>query len=132
MFRIACCSFGFCLVALLFGCGSSGPATYEVTGQVTFDGQPVAEGEILLRAADGSEGSRAGKIVDGRYTIQSTVGKKRVEINASREVKPSKIAESGEEVAGELYIPKKYNLESELTAEVTAAGPNQFDFKLEP
>ena len=27
-------------------------------------------------------------------------------------------------------IPPKYNVQSELTAEVTADGPNRFDFEL--
>jgi hypothetical protein len=33
-------------------------------------------------------------------------------------------------VINEMYIPDRYNLESELRAEVTTAGPNEFDFTL--
>jgi len=28
-------------------------------------------------------------------------------------------------------VPPRYNFQSELTAKVTAEGPNRFDFKLE-
>jgi hypothetical protein len=33
---------------------------------------------------------------------------------------------------GEMYIPKRYNDDSELTAEVTPNGENKFDFVLKP
>jgi hypothetical protein len=30
------------------------------------------------------------------------------------------------------YIPENYNTKTELTADVTSGGPNQFDFALKP
>ena len=38
---------------------------------------------------------------------------------------------NGEVSVNEMYVPARYNLESELTAEVKESGPNEFDFRLE-
>ena len=120
-----------CCLAALAGCGPGGPKTVPVSGSVTFAGQPVADGEIAFRSADGATASWAGRIVAGRYAIRSTVGPKRVEIIAVRPKPGAKPKASGEGVINEMYIPDRFNLESELKADVTAAGPNEFDFKLE-
>ena len=70
----------FCLLivsSLVFvGCGSSGAATYTVTGTVTFDGTPVAEGEIVFMDAAGKDKSYGGHITDGEYSFESSPGKK--------------------------------------------------------
>jgi hypothetical protein len=63
--------------------------------------------------------------------MEAAVGKVRVEVIASRPV-PGKFDESnpGEKVpVGEMYIPAKYNSQSELTADVTS-GSNVLDFAL--
>jgi len=131
--RCAALSLLAALIALPAGCGPSGPETYEVSGEVTFDGQPVADGEIVFRAADGSAASWAGKIENGRYSLPATAGKKRVEITAFRQVKIDAPPESAEgDISGIPYIPPKYNSQSELAVEVTPEGPNEFDFPLEP
>lgn len=119
-----------CLVAMA-GCGPGGPRTVPVSGSVTFAGQPVASGEIAFRSADGATASWAGPIVAGRYAIKSTIGPKRVEIIAVRPKPGAKPKPSGEGVPNEMFVPARYNLESELKADVTASGPNEFDFKLE-
>jgi hypothetical protein len=117
-------------IAALAGCGPGGPKTVPISGSVSFAGQPVAEGEIAFRSADGATASWAGPIVAGRFAIRSTVGPKRVEIIAVRPRSGAKAKASGEGVPNEMYIPARYNLESELEADVTAAGPNEFDFQL--
>lgn len=133
MHKIVYCGVAICLGALLAGCGPSGPETYEVSGEVTFDGQPVAEGQIVFRSAEGSSASWAGAIKDGRYALAATAGKKRVEITATRQVQTAQDSPSGQGAfTFESYIPAKYNSQSELTVEVTPEGPNEFDFSLEP
>lgn len=115
------------------GCAPSGPKTIQVSGDVTFDGTPIAQGDIVFSAADGAQGGCAGKIVNGKYTIDSTLGSKKVEIRAMREV-PGKMDESnpGESVPmQEMYIPAKYNTDTQLTAEVSESGETTFDFELE-
>lgn len=119
--------------AMAAGCGRSGPALVPVSGSVTFDGRAVESGEIVFRAADEAVASSAGTIRDGRYETRTPVGRKRVEIIATRRAAPKaeKPGGSGESPPAEMYVPDRYNSKSELTAEVTVAGPNQFDFDLQ-
>lgn len=117
---------------LFAGCGPQGPKTYTVSGTVTFDGQPVAEGEIAFRDAAGQERGYGGKITAGKYSFESTPGSKTVEITAMREI-PGKMVEDnpGEKTpAMEMYIPAKYNSETTLTAEVSDSGENVLNFDL--
>ena len=120
------------LLAMLVGCQDDGPATYPVAGSVTFAGQPVADGEIIFRAADGAQGSWAAKITAGEYSLKSTAGAKRVEISARRQIETAPAASGEGSINFQMYIPAKYNEKSQLTAAVTPAGPNTFDFALEP
>ena len=127
----ACIAVFLLVAASLTGCGPSGPKTYTATGEVTFDGDPVEEGEIIFRAADGASGSWEGRIVGGSYSLETTAGAKRVEITARRKIEGAAAAASGEPaISFESYIPEQYNEKSELTANVTADGDNQFDFPL--
>jgi len=120
------------LLVVATGCGRSGPTLVPVSGSVTFDGQPVETGEIVFRAVDGAVTSGAGPIVAGRYAARAPVGSKRVEIIATRPARgaAAKPSISGEPTAAEMFVPDRYNAESTLTAEVTAGGPNEFDFTL--
>ena len=120
------------MIAGLTGCGRGGPVLVPVTGRVTFDGRPVETGEIIFRAVDGAVASGAGPIASGRYEARVPVGTKRVEVIATRQgaARPEKPGGSGEPPPVQMYVPDRYNAQSELTAEVTAAGPNEFDFEL--
>ncbi len=113
------------VLLLALGCGSG---TCEVTGTVTFDGQPVPHGDIVLNDVEGRLGPDYGKIEDGRFALQAKPGRKKVEIRASREV-PERKTEMG--AYFEDYIPRRYNAETTLTADVTPGGKNHWDYKLE-
>ncbi len=121
----------FALSLCLIGCGKEGPVTYRVTGTVTFDDQPVEEGEIIFRAADGASGSWETRIVGGNYRLETTPGAKKIEITARRKIEGGPVAESGEPAINfEAYIPEIYNEKSELTERVSPDGSNKFDFHL--
>jgi hypothetical protein len=110
------------------GCGGNGPTTYPVTGTVTFNGVPLDKGQIAMRSVDGHATPTGGAIVDGKFALQSTAGEKIVEINATRESGP--VNPTMGQAPREQYIPKNYNVESTLRANVVPGGPNAFDFPL--
>lgn len=109
------------------GCGEPGPKKYDVTGTVTYDGQPLPQGDIVFHPEDKSVGPEGGKIKDGKYALKVREGKNRVEIRATRPV-PGKKGPMGED-AIEDYIPKQYNEKSKLTAEV-GSGKTEHEFTL--
>ena len=116
---------------ILAGCAESVPETQTVSGTVTFDGTPVAEGEIVFRDAAGQTRSCGGQINDGKYSFEASPGNKKVEITARREV-PGEFDTSnpGEKTPlVEEYIPAMYNTETTLTAEVSSSQKT-FDFEL--
>ncbi len=55
------------LALLLAGCGPSGPERYELTGQVTLNGEPVPSGEIIFEPdpAEGNVGPQSRNIITG-------------------------------------------------------------------
>ena len=112
----------------LLGCGPSGPKTYPVAGTVTFDGTPVAQGDILFLPEDTSLAPEGGKIVDGSYRMQSKAGRCRVQISAL-DIGPDTEWMSGSPIAAN-FIPSWYNEQTVLVVEVVAGGKNAFDFAL--
>jgi hypothetical protein len=117
---------------MLSGCaGESGPQMYPVQGTVSFDGTPVENGRILFRRVDGDQRGFSGEITNGRYELNAEPGSMTVEITASRII-PGEFDTSNDEPEpkGEMYIPAKYNAETELTAEVKASGDNNIPFDL--
>lgn len=124
--RITCLAF-ISLIGLI-GCGGeAGPPRYKTSGKVTFDGKPVETGSIVFNPV-GPGQPDSGKIENGTYTIQGTPGPKKISIMATRL--------NGELSPGvpnnESYIPKKYNTETTLTADIKPTGENTVDFELAP
>lgn len=74
-----------------------------------------------------SNAPQGSTIKDGAYKLRAEAGSYRVQITAIRPV-PGKKGPMGED-AVEQYIPKNYNEQTTLTAEVKE-GHNQLDFPL--
>ncbi len=110
------------------GCGDPGPKTYPVSGSVTLDGRPLAEGDIYFFPLDANVSADAGRITGGQFAFRAKAGKMRVEIRAAHVV-PGKRTPMGGPVREE-SLPARYNKATELTAEVVAGGANQFNFPL--
>jgi len=113
------------LAATAIGCADrSGLDKVPISGEVTLDGQPIPNGEILFYPAEGTKGSvSGGAIKDGKYVADGRggvpLGKHHVEIRAYRastKVLKGEVALEGG--PAEQYLPKKYNVESELQADV--------------
>jgi hypothetical protein len=120
-----------CLAAWLAGCGgpsaASGPF-YPVKGKVTLpDGKPLAGVKVVFR---GPVVAGAATESDGSFTIKS--GDKDGLPEGDYSVRLEVLETKGSVKKAVLPFPGKYLDEdsSGLKAKVTAAGPNDFDFKL--
>jgi len=109
------------------GC-DSGPRLYEIKGKVSFDGIPVAKGDITLRPEKPSTAPQGATIKDGSFQIKASEGKYKVEIISTRVV-PGKKGPMGEDAIEE-FIPQKYNTKTTLEAEVKSSGKNELIFEL--
>jgi hypothetical protein len=127
----------FCAIGLLalLGCGHGGRVSVE--GTVTLDGRPLKTGTVQFRPLAGTNGPTAGaNVVDGKFVVPPQggpfLGKFRVEITAVGKTgrKVSNLTGTGLTDECVQILPSRYNTASELQADVTANGPNHFDFTL--
>jgi hypothetical protein len=124
---------GLLVLVCMIGCDSE-PRRYGVSGTVTYKNAPVKFGTIDFRASDGTTG--AAQIVDGKYDIPSagglTPGSYRVAIGYPdpKIPMPTGNAPPGEVLPIREMLPKKYNDETELTAEIKAVEKNPANFDL--
>ena len=103
------------------------PKRLPVSGTVTLDGQPLAEGVIYFKTIEKGS-SEPCDIQGGEFKGQAEAGDRRVEICQFRTTVQD--ANGMKTEIQENLIPARYNTESTLTAKVTPAGPNQFKFEL--
>ena len=124
-------------VVIFMGCGQSGPRRVDVSGNVTLNGQPLAEGSIRLVPFDG--GLTAGSAIeDGRFHIAKhegpVAGEYRVEIVSFQ---PTGRQISDPDFPGQMrqerrqIIPARYNRDSTLSTAVPDSGSHCEDFVLE-
>ncbi|MBA4188382.1 MAG: hypothetical protein C0467_10295 [Planctomycetaceae bacterium] len=112
------------LVVLIAGCQTD-PFT-DVSGTVTLDGAPLAEGEIIFLAPDNSVTPSSGTISNGHFHFRATRGAKKVQINATKD---SGKREMDGWVIRESVIPERYNVKTDLIVDVKS-GLNDFKFEL--
>ena len=119
----------FLLLPLITACG---PAIGTVSGTVTKDGQPVASGVISFVPAEGKGEPAAANITSGKYEVQTTTGKKFVQISAPIVVGKRKEYEGPDAPLVEITdesLPPRFNSQTELTFDV-ASGHNAKDWEL--
>lgn len=109
------------------GCGKAGPKVVTVSGTVTYDGQPLAEGTVYFKTPE-TGAINSLPVKNGKFEGNAEVGERRVEINAYRTKSQDFNGMKGE--VKENLIPTRYNADSKLTATVTADGPNTFQFEV--
>jgi hypothetical protein len=106
-------------------------------GTITYQGAPIKEGSIQFEPTDAAQSYSAGAVVkDGSYSISADKGllpgKYSVKISAPEAGgAPSPDQAPGAFNLAKERLPAKYNTQTKLTAEITAANPNQVDFKLD-
>jgi hypothetical protein len=121
------------VVLMLVGaCAGPDPRSrsFVVSGTVTFNGQPVPDGAIILVSADPSLAADAGTITNGEYRFLASAGKKTVQIRASREKPYRGPPGVPYNPVYEEYIPAKFNEKSDRTIDVLPEATNRFDFAL--
>lgn len=147
--------FGGSLVCvLLTGCGTDLPDTVPVSGTVTLDGDPV-EGATVNMLSDESSIVAHGKTdANGEFTVSTIIGSRTVEgaVVGTHKIAVVKTDSQGQQmedpkkmmeemttnpaITSEFrqthLIPEKYKNPSmsQLTAEVTASGPNEITLEL--
>ena len=129
---------GVGLLALV-GCNSRTPM--RVWGDVSYEGKPISDGQIVFTPMNGTPGpTTGGSIADGRYEVPVKNGPWRggtyqIEITALAKngaKLPNPTDPSGPPVElADNYIPAQFNHQSELRVTISAnAAQNKFDFHL--
>jgi hypothetical protein len=122
----------FTAVVLAIGCESklTAPPTAEVSGTVTLDGKPLADGDVMFANPAGGFPPDVLAVKNGAFKGMAKTGKAKVEIRAYRPA--TKKPTTAESVAGpENYLPARFNTASTLTAEITATGLNPATFEVQ-
>jgi hypothetical protein len=127
------------------GCGQpSGPERIDISGKVTFNRQPIADGEISFHPDQGSSGPpTSGTIQNGEYSLGSgwgiVPGTYRVMIRAYRAPPPSasNLIQPGvdldrpPETPGiprrDQFLPEKFNTQSTIEKLVVAPGQKSIE-----
>jgi|SRR5262245_11506916 len=133
--RIAC--FGWAL--LLAGCMGDPLGREAVSGTVIFQGQPLDQGRIHFVPETKGPTESGATIENGKFQIPRDSGlvPGRYKVSVfSYDQKGAKVP--SEEIPGDPgntqfkeRIPKKYNAQTTLTAEVKKGESNTFEFKLD-
>lgn len=129
------------LLTTVVGCGSredgDGIEREALSGTVTLGGAPLNNASIqFIPAGPGAGAGTSGAIAGGEFKIPKERG---AAVGGYRVLISSNLTDDGAE--GEAPgvpskpkldpIPKKYNVDSTLNAEVKAGGPNEFKFDLD-
>jgi hypothetical protein len=109
-----------------------------VTGTVTLDGQPLAQGKIVFDPAPGNQGPggpATADIADGKSTIDKALGpvpgKYKVSISSRPSIKFGPGQEPGPRPKMDPEkVPAQYNSETTLTQEITDQSVNTANFEL--
>jgi hypothetical protein len=128
------------MLILVSGCGGGGTHKEAVSGSVTWKGQPLYQGTIEFVPADGQRIPVSGSIQNGRYHLLSRPGVApgSYQVRISSREGPMRRGNPNTAPDADLLDPKakeriapKYNVKSELKAEVKKGGDNTFDFRLD-
>jgi hypothetical protein len=106
-------------LALIPGCGGS---TASISGEVTYNGEPVGDGYITFLPADGKTPTAGSEIEHGHYAVDNIApGPKQVKIEA---VKKVHFAQSSAEMAKKAAVNKVFGDGSGLIEPADVIPPN--------
>jgi hypothetical protein len=124
----------FSALVFLNGCAPPGPKTMKVSGTVLLDDEPLPDGEVTL-AGEGGMVPDVFPVKNGKFEGQAKPGRVKVQIRAYREAPPppkdgTEPAKGSPKPARENIIPRHYNDETTLTADVAEGGLKPAQFKV--
>jgi len=111
------------LTTLLLGCGGDGKV--PIQGTATWNGEPIEIGYVELQPTDNAGQFASAEIREGKFTLRTSPGPRRVKITAQRkigEIPPSERIPTAEPIMHQ-YIPARFNTESETEIEIKADNP---------
>jgi hypothetical protein len=139
--------------ALMFLAGCSGsdkwvdgrPPVYPVSGQVVYQGKPLEGASVTFSPLEGTHGGAGQTDVEGRFSLTTfeandgvPAGKYRVTVTKAEAIvtphpdDPGAVNLPPLKVEQRHLIPERYSSPetSDLTAEVSESGENDFSFEL--
>ncbi len=122
------------VLTLLFAIGcNQGPPLGEVSGTITFEGEPVEKATIVFTHVDEGRAAFARTNAEGFYELKFSGGGRNGALLGENAIS-IETARSGSDAEGNYVefpetLPAKYNKESEMTREITA-GKQTLDFAL--
>ncbi len=118
-------------ILCLAGCNNQ-PGICVVAGSVTYQGKPIAKGEIVFADAKNIAPAAFGKIEDGKYQVSTLAGEKKIRITAMQETGKTIDGAMGVKYPERVdLIPPKYNSATTLTRVVEPKARGILDFHLE-
>jgi hypothetical protein len=138
MARLASACVLFVFAACLAGCGGGSKyPTAPVSGTIKMDGKPLSNGVVTFQPDGPGMASLGTTDESGHYTLKAlrgefdgaVVAKHRVVIRTANTQPIDTTSDRNDPKAAE-RIPKKYNVETELTIEVPEGGRDDADFNL--
>lgn len=111
------------VTTLLAGCGGDGKV--PIQGTATWNGEPIEIGYVELQPTDNTGQFASAEIRQGKFTLRTAPGPRRVKVTAQRkigEVPPSERIPMAEPIMHQ-YIPPKFNAQSETEIEIKADDP---------
>jgi len=120
---------------LLFGCGKSGPPMGEVSGKLTFKGNPVAEGRVSFMNSEAGTGGE-GKVTNGTFALSAPLPTGEYKVMVLPLVVRQQEGGKGPEVGVEKPapdIPQKYRVIGTTTLKATVKeGKNDLTLDMTP
>jgi hypothetical protein len=136
--------FTLLLLPIIIGCSNNNPqGRVPVRGEVTFDGKPLEQGDILFSSIEGttpmvatgspirngkfSLSAEKGLIPDQTYSVQFRSVE---EIPGTNKETNNPLQNRGDRVKARSILPRRYGVESKETITATKKSPNVFKFDL--
>jgi hypothetical protein len=119
-----CILSAFLSLPLFAGCG--GDKFVEVSGVVTYEGQPVPKGNIVFLPQDGKGPTAAALIAEGKYSVKVPPGSKQVRIEGYK-ILGQQLLHPNDPTSPKVdnlepIVPEEYNEKSTLKAEISGGA----------